>query len=567
MPIDVTSLTNRRADERWNRTAVGDMLERLTWSCPEQEAIVGWHGAYADPSNERLTYRQANQIANQFANALLAHGAQPGDRVLPLCENSVEAFLTKIAVAKAGLVGAPVNPNLAPDVIRYLIGLIEPRVVVVDAELWPRLDKSFRGTGLQPHVTIPIGGDAVPHSVSFFDFLADHPSTDPEVRIHGDDIWELLFTSGTTSMPKGVMLSHTYAYMSAYSYALPFTRGLETGQSLKTCSFLPLIYHAADHSMGLSAMITGGSLVIGRRAVPTDVAAAVAQEGVTALLAGSPQMVKALTQAIQSSKTSYDLSSLTTLMYAYGMIDPETMTVLKELCGERLSVMEIFAQTEIVSPHCFWPDVWKDKYWKTAPTVNYVGVPNPVVAADVFDTNDQSLAGSPGVTGEVVYRSPALAAGYYKNEQATEEAFRGGWFHSGDACIYDEDGLRIMVDRFKDIIKTGGENVSSLRVEAILREHSGITKAAVVGLPDDRWGEAVTAVVVPKSDQPLDEKEIIDFCRARLAGFETPKSVVIVDTLPETIGGKVLKYVIREQLAPANQPEPQNVIQTLRCSG
>jgi acyl-CoA synthetase (AMP-forming)/AMP-acid ligase II len=548
MSIDVTSLTNRRADERWNRTAVGDMLERLTWSCPEKEAIVGRRGAYADPSNERLTYRQANNMANQFANALLAHGAQPGDRVLLLCENSVEAFLTKIAVAKAGLVGAPVNPNLAPDVIRYLISLIEPRVVVVDGELWPRLDESFRGTGLQPHVTIPVGGDVVPRSVSFADFLADYPSTDPEVRIHGDDIWELLFTSGTTSMPKGVMLSHTYAYMSAYSYALPFTRGLETGQSLKTCSFLPLIYHAADHSMSLSAMITGGSLVIGRRAVPTDVAAAVAQEGVTALLAGSPQMVKALTQAIQSSKTAYDLSSLTTLMYAYGMIDPETMMALKGLCGERLGVMEIFAQTEIVSPHCFWPDAWKDKYWRTAPKVNYVGVPNPVVAADVIDENDQSLSGSPGVTGEVVYRSPALAAGYYKNEQATEQAFRGGWFHSGDACMYDEDGLRIMVDRFKDIIKTGGENVSSLRVEAILRQHPGIAKAAVIGLPDDRWGEAVTAVVVPKSDRLLDENEIIDFCRARLAGFETPKSVVIVDTLPETVGGKVLKYVIREQL-------------------
>jgi acyl-CoA synthetase (AMP-forming)/AMP-acid ligase II len=152
-----------------------------------------------------------------------------------------------------------------------------------------------------------------------------------------------------------------------------------------------------------------------------------------------------------------------------------------------------------------------------------------------------------------VYRSPAVTAGYYRDRPATEHAFRHGWFHSGDSCVYDADGLRIMVDRYKDIVKTGGENVSSLRVEAVLHQHPAVRKAAVIGLPHDRWGEAVTAVVIPapaRGAGPADlAAELIAFCRDRLAGFETPKGVLFVDALPETVGGKVLKYQLRAQFA------------------
>jgi acyl-CoA synthetase (AMP-forming)/AMP-acid ligase II len=152
------------------------------------------------------------------------------------------------------------------------------------------------------------------------------------------------------------------------------------------------------------------------------------------------------------------------------------------------------------------------------------------------------------VPGEAVYRSPAVTAGYYQDEQATQHAFRHGWFHSGDSCIYDEHGLRVMIDRYKDIVKSGGENVSSIRVEAVLHEHPAVTKAAVIGLPHERWGEAVTAVVIADpAYPPAAEQELLDFCRERLAGFETPKSVIFVDRLPETVGGKVLKYKLRQQ--------------------
>ena len=150
-----------------------------------------------------------------------------------------------------------------------------------------------------------------------------------------------------------------------------------------------------------------------------------------------------------------------------------------------------------------------------------------------------------GRAGEAVYRSPAMMSGYYRDEPATREAFRYGWFHSGDSCAYDADGLRIMLDRYKDIIKTGGENVSSLRVEAVLAQHPDVAKSAVIGLPHDRWGEAVTAVVIRRAGRRRREAELIRFCRQRLAGYEAPKDVMFIDALPETVGGKVLKYKLR----------------------
>ncbi len=547
MDIDVTNLRGRRAINRWERNSIGDVIERVTWSYPDKEAIVGWDGAYGHPEFARLTYSQADELANRFANALLSRGLVQSDRVLLFCENSVEAFISKIAIAKAGGVAVPLNPSLASDVVAELISRTKPRFSIVDSELWIRAKEPFFNSGLGVDVTIAIGGGAVEASVTFADFVEGQPSTEPDTIIHGDDIWEILFTSGTTALPKGAMISHSSSIMGAYSFALTLTRGIHIECDLKLATFLPIIYHVADQVFTLPAFISGGTLLIGRRPVAESIAAAITKEKVTALWAGSPAMVNALAKEVGTTRSDYDISSLKVIVYGWAALPPPTHQILKERAGNDLVAVEIFGQTECISCHRFWPDKWPEVYERTAPEHNYVGVPNPMLASKVVDAMGDSLEGKPWIAGEAVYRSPSVTAGYYLDPSATAEAFRDGWFHSGDSCVYDEQGLRIMVDRFKDIVKSGGENVSTIRVEAILHLHPGVVKAAVIGVPDDRWGEAVTAVVVRTDNGATSEEEIIAFCRARLAGFETPKSVIFVESLPETVGGKVLKYKLRQQ--------------------
>jgi acyl-CoA synthetase (AMP-forming)/AMP-acid ligase II len=547
--IDVTSLDHRRAVGRWERTSVGDLFERLTWSYPDKEAIVAEPGAYASPAYARLTYSEVDELANRIANALLAHGLSRSERVLLFCENSVEAYVTKFAIAKAGLVCVPVNPMLAADVIGYLIERAEPAFTIVDAGLWPRCEQPFRAHDLLPDVTIEVGGDPVEGSVAFSDFIAGAAHSEPDVEIHGDDIWEIIFTSGTTAMPKGVMVSHTYSYLAAYSFALTLTRGLRIECDLRLCSYLPLIYHIADQIFSIPAFLSGGTLIMGRGYDAERVATAITKERVTALWGGSPAMLGELVRVLDRDPLSYDAGELGVVVYGWTAAPPGLVAALKRHGRDDLVACEILGQTEAISCHRFWPDKWPELFRRTAPAINYVGVPNPLVAGDMVDEQDRSLRGTVGVPGEVVYRSPVVTAGYYRDEQSTSAAFRGGWFHSGDVCQYDEEGLRIMVDRSKDIVKSGGENVSSLRVEAVLHQHPDVRKAAVVGLPHERWGEAVTAFVVAEDGRQLDLPELLAFSRRTLAGFEAPKRIVPIDELPETVGGKVLKYKLRAQHA------------------
>jgi acyl-CoA synthetase (AMP-forming)/AMP-acid ligase II len=545
--IDVTNLRGRRAVNRYERVSIGDVLERMTWAQPDKVAIIGWPGAYADERFARLTYRQADEAANQVAHALAGAGLAPGDRVLLFCENSIEGYLAKLGAAKAGMVAMPLNPNLAPDVVEHLIGMAEPKGAIVDAECFGRVESAFARTGLPVLATIAIGGGVVPGSVAFSEFVEGADTTEPEVEIHGDDIWQLLFTSGTTAMPKGVMLSHHASHYGAMGFALSLTRGVRLECDLVLATFLPIIYHVGDTPFTYSVFLSGGTLVIGRGVDPAQISACIETHRVTALWGGSPQLVTALAGVFDATKP--DVKSLNVVVYGWGAVPPPVYASLLHHCADGFVLTGIFGQTEAIACHRFWPAKWPEVYERTAPALNYVGIPSPILASDVVDEDGTSVLGKPGLPGEAVYRGPTVASGYYLNPEASEEAFRDGWFHSGDSCMVDEDDLRIMVDRFKDIVKSGGENVSSIRVEAVVYAHPAVLRVAVVGLPHERWGEAVTAIVVLKPDASATEEELIAHCRERLAGFESPKGIVFTDALPDTVGGKVLKYKLRETYA------------------
>ena len=407
--IDVTTLRGRRAVQRWERTSIGDVFERLTWSYPDKIAITGRPGTFGEDRFASVTYRQADEIANQVAHALAARGLGPGTRVVLFCENSVEAYLAKIGIAKAGMVAVPLNPALATDVLEHLIRQAEPGLAIVDAELWPWAEQAFGATGLEVGATITIGGDPVGGAPGFGAFVADQPTEEPQVEIHGDDIWELLYTSGTTAMPKGVMISHSTSHLAALNFSVSLTRGLRIETDLKVATYLPMIYHVGDQIFTFSAFLVGGSLVLGRRPTPGDVAAAIAVERPTAVWAGSPQFVTALTGEIDTAP--HDVSSLTVLVYGWGALTPEAYAALQRQ-APGLVVLGIFGQTEAIACHRFWPAKWPETYERSAPAVNYVGVPSPLLASDVVDETGLTVRDKPHTPGEAVYRSPIMTAGY-----------------------------------------------------------------------------------------------------------------------------------------------------------
>jgi len=543
MKFDVTSLYNRRADKRWDRIALGDALERMTWSCPDKEALISWEGAYVDKENERLTYRQCNDKANQFANALLEKGLKRGDRVMTFGLNSAEHFLAQAGIAKAGLVLVPGNVMMATDVIDYILKQVEPKFLVIDAQFYPRVEKVFKDNKLNVGVTIPIGGGVIPGSVSFKDFINGKSKEEPNVTIHGDDILQIMYTSGTTAWPRGVMLSHIYMYWVSIGHAMTMSRGagVLTEWDYKTGNYYP-IFHIAAQGMVWSALMIGGSSLIARMPDPKIICESMTREKLTTVF-GGPIDYSRIADFYEKNPGVYDTRYLRVCPCGWGPIPPSVDKRLRKIFGQDLVILSYDGQTECVYDTRGWHHKFYETYEKHSPSLNYLGVSHAFYATRIMDTNGKACP--QGVPGEKVMQSPGMMAGYYKNEEETKRVFQYGWFHGGDACQYDENGLMIMVDRFKDVIKSGGENVSSMRVENTIVTYPKVEMAAVFGVPHARWGESVVAAVVAKKGETITEKEILDHCKAKLAGFETPKKVVFVDKLPISIGTKIKKFELR----------------------
>ena len=546
MTIDVENFRNRRNDARWNRVSVGDVIERMTWNEPGKVAFIATPEATVDPAYARVTYSEANDVINRVANALLALNLPRASRIAMLCDNSNEAWLAKVGVAKAGLVAAPINVMMASDVIAEALQRVGAQHAIVDQALWEPLEGTLALANIRPIVSI--GGPPQGRIPNFEEFMSEHGSDEPDVEIHGDDIWQVLFTSGTTAKPKAVMISHTSTYMAAYSKALTMTRGLSHESEIRLGVFTPMVFHIGDQLCVFGPLVCGGTVIMGRKPQGPEMARAITDEKVTCLFGGSPQFVESLITEVQSKPEEYDLSSLGVMWFGWAPLAPASLAAFQELCGPQLKVYEMIAQTEAIAGHRFFIDRHLDLYLREAPASNHVGNPSPIMGATVMDETGQDLRDKPGVAGEAVYRTPAMFSGYYRDLEATQEAVRGDWFHSGDSFVYGQDQIRLMVDRYKDIVKSGGENVSSIRVESVLQQHPTVIRAAVIGLPDDRWGEMVTACILKAPNTQFEEKALIGFARERLAGFETPKRIVVMDEFPTTVGGKVLKYKLRQYL-------------------
>lgn len=556
MEFDVTTLRGRRADSRLHRLSMGDIFERMRWSQPNRTILTGHTGASENAEDASVTVAEADDRANQFANSLLAVGAQPGEILVMVCENSLESVLIKIGAAKAGVSIAPLNPNLAAEVMAALIADMGARWAVVDAEFADRVRPVFEAGNVSTLTTIAVGGPQPVGAVSFAEFICAASAEEPDVTIHGDDIWQIQFTSGTSALPKGVMGSHSKTMFESLSSMGIVTRGQRFEFDAVAGIFVSVTYHVSEVLI-YAALLAGGRAVVGRKPDARELAAAIDEHHITTMHVGSPQMLEQLDVELRQDP-SLDAGSVTSILHSFAPLRGESYAAVKDTIGADVLVVGVVGQTEMCIMHRFWIGADEDLHARTAPRENYVGLPHPLTAAAIMgadggikkpgdnEGSDSGVGGDRGV-GEGIYRSPALMAGYYNNPQATSEVFADGWFHGGDAFRTGEKGLRILNDRIKDVIKTGGENVSSIRVESVVSTHPLVDRAVAIGLPHPRWGEAVTVLVRTRPEAAVDEAALIEFAKTRLAGFETPKAVLFVDEFPETVGNKVKKHELRRQ--------------------
>ncbi|MFJ9716998.1 acyl-CoA synthetase [Streptomyces sp. NPDC101213] len=466
------------------------------------------------------TYGELDEAVSRAASVLLGRGLAPGDRVAAYGHNSDAYLVAFLACARAGLVHVPVNQNLTGDDLAYLVGQSGSTLVLTDPGLAGRLPDGVR--------TLPLR-DA---DDSLLALLAAAPAHDgPEPR--SEDLVQLLYTSGTTALPKGAMMTHralVHEYLSAIT-ALDLSAGDRPAHSL------PLYHSAQMHVFLLPYLAVGATNVI-LDAPDGDRLFDLIEAGRVDSLFAPPTVWIGLAE--RPDFGTRDLGGLRKAYYGASVMPVPVLERLRErLPG--LAFYNCFGQSEIGPlATVLAPDEHEGRMDSCGRTVLFVDA--RVVDGDGEDVPD-------GTPGEIVYRSPQLCEGYWDKPEETAEAFRDGWFHSGDLAVRDAHGYFTIVDRVKDVINSGGVLVASRQVEDVLYTHEAVAEAAVVGLPDEKWIEAVTAVVVPRGE--VTEDELVAHARERLAAFKAPKRVLFVDGLPRNASGKILKRELRDRFSGA----------------
>ena len=503
-------------DNLIRRANVGDMLLRAAERYPRKEALID--------GPRRYTYVDLNAWTNRVAHGLLARGFAPGDRLALMSGNRAEFLVTYFACAKIGVALVPINLLWGASETRYVISHATCRAAVVEAEHLARLREAAPAGDFPVFVIDDAGTDG-------FEALAAGQSTaEPECLVPNDAAVSVLYTSGTTSAPKGVVGSHLGIVMESLGTALE-TRMTDAD---RITVMLPLFHTAQLNAFCTPAVAAGASMVVLRGFDAPTVLDLVERERITVLFA-LPMMIRALCE--EQARQPRRVESLRLCVYAMAAMPRGDLLRAMDLLGCDFSLM--FGQTEMGPVSTFFRPEHQLSH------EGAVGTQTVNVRVGIMDAAGRLLP--PGETGEIVYRSPQVLTCYLDNPEATAEVFAHGWFHSGDAGHFDEDGMLWFDDRFKDVIKSGGENVSSIEVEkALLEADPRIAECAVIGLPHARWTEAITAFVVPAPGAKLDVEQLSEALRQRLSGFKCPKDIVVQEALPKTATGKVQKARLRK---------------------
>ncbi|MDQ8702696.1 acyl-CoA synthetase [Streptomyces sp. LHD-70] len=505
-------MTDVRGESPAHGGARGDtvdgMLRRSARRTPDRTAL-----RYADRT---WTYAALDDAVSRAARVLLDQGLRPGDRVGAYGHNSDAYLIGFLGCARAGLVHVPVNHNLTGDDLAYIVRQSGSALVLTDPDLREQLPQDVRALALR---------DTDDALLSRLPAAAPYDGPQPGA----EDLAQLLYTSGTTADPKGAMMTHR-ALVHEYVSAI---HALDLGEADRPVHSLPLYHSAQMHVFLLPYLAVGAENTIIDAPQPQQIFDLV-EAGRADSLFAPPTVWIAL--ANHPEFATRDLGPLRKAYYGASIMP---VPVLERLRGRLpgLAFYNCFGQSEIGPlATVLGPDEHEGR-------MDSCGRPVLFVEARVVDESGKPVPD--GTAGEVVYRSPQLCEGYWDKPQETAEAFRDGWFHSGDLAVRDAEGYFTVVDRVKDVINSGGVLVASRQVEDALYTHPQVAEVAVIGLPHERWIEAVTAVVVRRG--AVDEAELVAHARESLAAFKAPKRVVFVDELPRNASGKILKRELRDR--------------------
>jgi len=513
-----------------------DFLKRAMVAHSSKEAVVC--------GDLRLTYQQFGERVNQWANAMKTLGVQKGDRVAMLSQNCHRVLEGFFGTPLLGSILMPLNFRLVPGDFEYILNHGGAKVLIVEEGLTHLID-SIRDQ-LETVEHFVLASDSRTAMEGWLDYetlLTQAPAGSPApVEIDENDTSALLYTSGTTGRPKGVMLTHRNLYINAMNSICEF--GIhERDVYLHTLAQ----FHCNGWGVGYAVTGMGGTHVIIKKFEPAGFFELVTKERVS-FACMPPTMINMALNHPMDTRSLQDVPREVRIGTAGSAPPLATIQGAQEKFGWK--VIQIYGLTETsqfltvskIKPHMDdWPE--EEKLRVQAKT----GYPMIGVDIRIVDDKGTDLKPDSGEVGEVITRANVIMKGYWRQPAATDSVIVDGWFHTGDMALLDGDGYIEVVDRKKDLIISGGENISSIEVEGFLYKHHAVLEAAVIGVPDDRWGETVCALVVLKPDAAASEEELIEFCRGNLAHFKCPRRIQFIEALPRTATGKIQKNLLREE--------------------
>jgi acyl-CoA synthetase (AMP-forming)/AMP-acid ligase II len=476
------------------------------------------------------TYKELNEEVNRFAHGLLQLGAKKGEKIALMMRNSNHFVISFFAAAKIGAVVVPVNFRLTSSEVQYILLQSHTSFVICDGEFEETITAAVEQLDVRGIITIGITKNEKYYSYSA---ILQDQKTDPPIEVFEDDDLEILYTSGTTGRPKGALFDHKRIF----KVGLTMIISMGIGTKERFLHLAPLFHSAQLNLFLLSGVVLGATHIIHRDFHPVKALQAIQDHKITHFF-GVPAMYNFLLQVPNAS--DYNLSSILRCGYGAAPMAPELVRKSMELFKTD-QFYNLCGLTE-AGPGGILLDPEGHK--------NHLGKGGKaafLTEARVVDEEGKDV--TPGVVGEFVLQGESIMKEYFEKPEETKKTLKDGWLHTGDLATIDEEGFITLVDRKKDMIISGGENVYSIEVEEVLYEHPKVLEAAIIGLPDEVWGEAVCAVIVAKAGETLDGEELKAFCRKKLAGYKVPRIIYMEKELPRNASGKILKYQLRKKFS------------------